>query len=237
MRAGVQPGGAAPEQLDLQPAGLEVEAVEVRDLQFAALGRLQLARQGDDLRVVKIQAGNGVVRLGLDGLLLQREHAAVRGELDDAVALGVGHVITEDRGAAGPGAGGLEGVGQLVPVKKIVAEDQRGGRVADVVGPDQKGLGEAVRARLLGVRERQAELGAVAQQAAEEREVLRGGDEENLADAGEHQHRQRIIDHRLVVDRHELLAHGDGQGIEPGAGAAGEDDAFAGHGDVGWGGG
>ena len=34
----------------------------------------------------------------------------------------------------------------------------------------------------------------------------RRGDDQDLADAGEHQRRQRIIDHRLVVDRQQLLA-------------------------------
>ena len=35
--------------------------------------------------------------------------------------------------------------------------------------------------------------------------VMRRGDDRDLADARQHQHRQRIIDHRLVVDRHHLL--------------------------------
>jgi hypothetical protein len=36
VRAGVEPGGAAAEELDVQLAALEVEAVEVGDLEFAA---------------------------------------------------------------------------------------------------------------------------------------------------------------------------------------------------------
>ena len=61
-------------------------------------------------------------------------------------------------------------------------------------------------------------------------QVGRRGDDQNLADAGEHQHRQRIIDHRLVVDRHELLAHGDGQGVEARSRSTGQDNSFAIHG-------
>src|SRR5207247_9934591 len=48
----------------------------------------------------------------------------------------------------------------------------------------------------------------------------------NLADAGEHQRRERVVDHRLVVDRYELLGHCDSEGIQPGPGTAGEDDSL-----------
>ena len=117
-------------------------------------------------------------------------------------------------------------------VEKSVAEHEGRGLVAqeaDVVR-DVKRLGEPVGARLFGVGEFQAEVRAVTQQPAEQRQILRCGDDQDLTDAGQHEHRQRVVDHRLVVDGHELLAHGDGQGEKAGAGAAGEDDAAAGGG-------
>ena len=54
--------------------------------------------------------------------------------------------------------------------------------------------------------------------------VLRGGDDEDLADPGHHQRRERVVDHRLVVDRHDLLADAASDRVEPGARAAGQDD-------------
>ena len=50
------------------------------------------------------------------------------------------------------------------------------------------------------------QLAAIAEQAAELRQVVRRRDHQDVADAGQHQHRQRIVDHRLVVDRQQLLA-------------------------------
>ena len=47
-------------------------------------------------------------------------------------------------------------------------------------------------------------------------------------DAGQQERGQRVVDHRLVVDRQQLLGYRQGGGMEPGAGAAGEDEAFAG---------
>ena len=68
---------------------------------------------------------------------------------------------------------------------------------------------------------------AVPQQPAELLLVLGRGDDRDLAQAGQHQHRQRIVDHRLVVERQQLLRQRMGDRIEPGARAAGEDDALA----------
>ena len=64
-----------------------------------------------------------------------------------------------------------------------------------------------------------------AQQPLEPGSVVRGGDDQHVPDAGEDQRRQRVVDHRLVVDRHQLLADAQGDRMESGAGAAGQDDA------------
>ena len=72
----------------------------------------------------------------------------------------------------------------------------------------------------------QSPLAAVAKQLSEQRVVARRGDDQDLADAGHHQRRQRVVDHRLVVHRQQLLADRDGDRVQAGAGAAGEDDAF-----------
>src|ERR1700752_512308 len=54
---------------------------------------------------------------------------------------------------------------------------------------------------------------------------MRGGDDEDVADAGDHQRRQRIVDHRLVVHGQQLLGRAHGDRIQPRARSAGQDDA------------
>ena len=49
-------------------------------------------------------------------------------------------------------------------------------------------------------------------------------DDQDLADARQHQDAERVVDHRLVVDRQQLLADDPGQRVEPRARAAGQDD-------------
>ena len=138
------------------------------------------------------------------------------------------HVVGEDGGAGAALVGAAEDLVEVVAVEDVVAEDQGRVVVADEVGADDEGLGEAVRAGLDGVLQVDAPLAAVAEQLLEARGVLRGGDDQDVADAGQQERGQRVVDHRLVVDRQQLLGNRQGGRMQPGAGAAGEDDAFAG---------
>ena len=70
VRAGVESGGAAAEDFDVEVAALEVEPVEIGDFEFAAFGRLEAAGESDDIGVVEIDAGDGVVGLRIGGLFL-----------------------------------------------------------------------------------------------------------------------------------------------------------------------
>src|SRR5690606_38054678 len=68
---------------------------------------------------------------------------------------------------------------------------------------------------------------SVAKQGLEQRLLVRGVDDQHLADPRQHQHAERVVDHRLVVDRQQLLADGPGDRIQARARAASEDDALA----------
>ena len=50
-------------------------------------------------------------------------------------------------------------------------------------------------------------------------------DDQDVPDAREHQRGERVVDHRLVVDRHQLLADALGDRVQSRAGAAGQDDS------------
>ncbi|MNC73973.1 hypothetical protein D3C75_1252580 [compost metagenome] len=52
------------------------------------------------------------------------------------------------------------------------------------------------------------------------------GDQQDFPNTGEHQHRDRVVDHRLVVDRQQLLGNTQGDGVQAGAGASGQNDTF-----------
>ena len=102
--------------------------------------------------------------------------------------------------------------GEAVAVEDVVAEDQAHGSPPTKSAPMRKACARPSGRGLLGVGEVDAPVAAVAQQALEQRQVVRGGDDQDVADARQHQRRQRIVDHRLVVDRQELLADHAGRG-------------------------
>ena len=226
--AGVQPRVAAAEGDDGQRPLLQVHLVERGDLELAAGRGPDLMSLGGHVARVEVQAGDGVGALGLGGLLLDGDGPPLAVELDDAEALGVVHVVAEDRGAARRGVldGARQVAGQAVAVEDVVAEDEGARLAGDELLADGEGLGQAVRAGLLGVGEVHAVARAVPEQALEVGEVGRRGDDQDVPDARQHEGGQRVVDHGLVVDRQQLLGGHERERVQARAGPAGEDDAF-----------
>lgn len=226
--AGVQPRVAASQGDDGQRPLLQVHLVERGDLQLAAGGGLDPTRLGGHIARVEVQAGDGVGALGALGLLLDGDGPPLAVELHDAEALGVVHVVAEDRGAARLGVldGARQVAGQAVAVEDVVAQHQGARLSADEVLADGEGLRQAVRRGLLRVGEVHAVARAVPEQALEVGQVGRGGDDQDVPDARQHEGGQRVVDHGLVVDRQQLLGGHERERVQARAGPAGEDDAF-----------
>lgn len=226
--AGVQPRVPAAQRHDGQRPLLQVHLVERGDLQLAARGGLHLMRLGGHVARVEVQAGDGVGALGLGGLLLDGDGPPLAVELHDAEALGVVHVVAEDRGAARLCVldGARQVARQAVAVEDVVAEHQGTRLAGDELLADGEGLRQAVRAGLLGVGEVHAVARAVPEQAFEVGEVRRRGDDQDVPDARKHEGAKRVVDHGLVVDRQQLLGGHERKGVQAGSGPAGEDDAF-----------
>src|SRR5580658_6099612 len=92
-------------------------------------------------------------------------------------------------------------------VEEIIAEYERNRIRANKAATENERLGEALRSRLLGVAQRQPPLATITKQTLKRRQIDRCRDHEDVADPGQHQSRQWVIHHRLVVDRQQLLAH------------------------------
>ena len=226
--AGVQPRVAASQRHHGQRPLLQVHLVERGDLQLASGRGLHPMRLGCHVARVEVQAGDGVGALGTLGLLLDGDGAALAVELHDAEALGVVHVVAEDRGAARLGVldGARQVARQAVAVEDVVAEHQRARLAGDEVLADGERLRQAVGAGLLGVGEVDAVARAVPEQALEVGQVGRRGDDQDVPDARQHEGGQRVVDHGLVVDRQQLLGGHERERVQARAGPAGEDDAF-----------
>ena len=111
------------------------------------------------------------------------------------------------------------------PKNRVVAEHQRAGPAFQKRAAEDEGLRQPVGPLLHRELEAHAPLRAAAEQSLELRLIVGCRDDENVADAGKHQHRQRIVDHRLVVDGQELLADAQRDRVQARSGAAGQYDA------------
>lgn len=226
--AGVEPRVAAAQGDHGERPLLQIHLVERGDLQLAAGRGFDLVRLGGHVTRVEVQAGDRVGTLGLRGLLLDGDGPALAVELHDAEALGVVHVVAEDRCPTGLCVldGARQVAGQAVAVEDVVAQHQGARLSADEVLADGEGLRQAVRRGLLRVGEVHAVARAVPEQALEVGQVGRGGDDQNVPDARQHEGGQRVVDHGLVVDRQQLLGGHERERVQARAGPAGEDDAF-----------
>ena len=163
------------------------------------------------------------------GLLLDGHGVELLVELHHAEALGVVHVVAE-HGCAALALGALDGGAQVAPqavaVEDVVAQHQRAAVAVDELLADDEGLRQSVGRGLLGVGQAHAIVRAVLEQALEVRQVGGRRDDEDLADARHHEHRQRVVDHRLVVHRKQLLRRHRGERVQPGATASSKYDAL-----------
>ena len=100
VRAGVQPGVAALHDLHLELALLQIGVIDAGDFQLAARAGLDGFGDVRHLRVIEIQAGDGVVALGAGRFFFNARGAALRVEGHDAIALGVLHVVGKDGGSS-----------------------------------------------------------------------------------------------------------------------------------------
>ena len=226
--AGVQPRIPASQRHDGQRPLLQVHLVERGDLELAAGRGLHPMGLGGDVARVEVQASDGVGALGALGLLLDGDGPPLAVELHDAEALGIVHVVAEDRSAARLGVldGARQVARQAVAVEDVVAEHQGARLAGDELLADGEGLRQAVRRGLLGVGEVHAVARAVPEQALEVGQVGRRGDDQDVPDARQHEGAKRVVDHGLVVDRQQLLGGHERERVQARAGPAGEDDAF-----------
>ena len=115
---------------------------------------------------------------------------------------------------------------EALAVEDVVAKDEADVVIPNEVGTDKEGLRQAVGGGLLSVLKVDAPGGAVAEEAAEGGEVVRGGDDEDLADASQHEYGDGVVNHGLVVHGDHLLGDAFGDGVEACARSAREYDSF-----------
>ena len=98
--------------------------------------------------------------------------------------------------------------------------------VGDEVPREADRMGDAQRATLVAVGQVEAELVTIGQQLHDVADAAAAKDDHHLADAHLAQRLDRVIDHRPVVDRQQVLVRDTRQRSEARAVAAGEDQSL-----------
>ena len=118
MGSGVEPGEAAAQDLGAEFVAVKIPGVDVGDFELAACGGFEAAGYIDYAGVVEVDAGDGVARFGLERLLFERDGAALRVELDYAVALRIEDGVGED-GCTGGVSGGFAGFSSIEIARRL----------------------------------------------------------------------------------------------------------------------
>ena len=228
--ASVQPGHAAPEFFQVKLSPVHVQTIEIGDFQFAARAGAQHLGQLNHAPVIEVQARHRIVAARLLGFLLDAEHASLTVQLGHAIGLGILHEVAKHGGPGLATGHVFEQAAQPRAVEDVVAQHQGAGIAGDEPATDEKSLGQPVGAGLHGVLNLQTPGRAIAQKLLKLGRVVRRGDDQDPANSRQHQSRERVVDERLVVHRHELLAHRTRERVQARARSSGQDDSLLHHG-------
>ena len=144
----------------------------------------------------------------------------------NAESFGIIHIITEHCRPVLLRRSLTQDLAEARAEEDIVPQDHCDAVVADKLFAQDKRLRKAVRRGLHLVGKADAVLTAVPEKPLEIGQIRRCGDDQNIADPREHQGRERIKDHRLVIYRQELLARHLGERIQARSAAAGQYDSL-----------
>ena len=179
-----------------------------------------------DAVVVEVNPRNGIVGTGPGRLFLQADHAAFFVEFSHAVPFRVLHPISENSRARFLSHGVAQQVQEAMAVEQVVAQTEGNGGRADEIPADDERLSQTLGPRLYRVCQFKPKLGPVSEEPAVGGEIFRRGYDQDFPNPRQHQCRQGIVDHRLVVDGEQMLADGIGDRIKAGAAPARQDDSL-----------
>jgi len=227
MRPGVEPRVPASQDPDVEGIFVQVPPVHRRDLELPPVGGRDRLCHVDHPVVVEVQPRHGEVALRIVGLLLDRHGLSVPIRLDDPKPLRVADAVPEHGRSLLASVRRIFQEGrEALPVKDVVSQNQGHAVRPNKVLSDGERLRDALRLRLHGVLQVNPQVRPVAQQPLKGVLVPGRSDHQNVPDPGQHEDRERVVDHRLVVDRKQLLRHGLRHRIQPCALSTSEYDSF-----------
>ena len=204
----VKPCKTTLKRLHFQGMAFQIFLVDGCDFQLSSCAGFDVLGDVHHAVRVEIQSDNGIVAFRIRWFLFNAQAVSFSIKFRHSITLWVVDVIAKD------GSGIVLGIlnrfvqqfFKACATEDVVSKNQTCGVVSDKLLTDDECLCQSVRTRLLRVLEVDSQFAAVAQQSAESRQVVRCRYDEYVADARLHERRDRIINHRLVENRKQLLA-------------------------------
>ena len=198
----------------------------IGDLELTPSGGREVGDDIERIRSQEIDANRDEITLRHGGLLFKPEDCAVRPEFGDTETLGIGDPVEHGSGTPRAFFERRRDVGQSRPAENVVPENDAEGVVTDEVPGEADRVGDAESPALIPVRQIEAEVGPISQQLHDVTDTLAADDDHDLPNAHSRERLERVVDHRPVVDRQEVLVRDDREREQSGGGAASEDEAF-----------
>ena len=124
----------------------------------------------------------------------------------NAIPLWVRYFVSKDHTTIWVGAG-TQRIIERCAVEDVIAQDERHLVVTNKFLTNDKCLRQAIGAGLNGILQIDTPLRTITKQALEACLISWGRDDEDVANPCLHQRGERVVDHWLVINRHQLFAN------------------------------
>ena len=159
-------------------------------------------------------------------LFFQGNHIPLFVKFHHPIGTRVFHVIAEDAGSFLHTCRPAKHGGESLSVEHIIAKNQTARFAVQKVGSQDESLCQSVGLLLNLIGKGHSQFLTRPQQVAEHRQVTWSRDNQHLAYACQHQCGQRIVNHRLVIHRHNLFGNRFGKRIKACSTPSGKNNSF-----------
>ena len=220
VRTSIQPSKSASKGLYLQLSILEELLIHCRYLILSSCRWFDVSGHFNHLIRIEIQSDNSIVALWMLWLFLDAQTVSVLIKFCHTIAFRIVHPITE-HGCFVLFLCGIncfsQHLGKTRTLEDIITQYQTSTIFTNEVGTNRKCLCQTVRTWLLCIFEMHAIVASVTKQSLESWEVEWGRDNQYVTDTSQHQHADRVVHHRFVIYRHQLLTDSFGDRVETGS--------------------
>ena len=165
--------------------------------------------------IIKIQARNSVIRLRLCRFFFNRNGFALFIEFNDAEPFRIIDIIAKYRSPFRISCSLLQMTGQPSTVENIIAQNHSTRFPGNEFFTENKGLSQSIWRRLHLITQMDTITGPISQEPFKIRQIRRRRNNQNIPNPSQHQRRQRIINHGLIIHRQQLLRRHHRQRIQP----------------------